>query len=157
VHTLCRNCRALPVSDQTRITHAFQAAGASPPHPTESTQANYGYDKLYRLTNVIPNPVTQATPTEQYAYDLVQNPLAEQKSNHPSGLITRGSVGGAFTYNANHQLAAIAQLVERINANTQTDPNAIPVSAIRSILENRAYSADGRTKDVNPSGANNEL
>jgi RHS repeat-associated protein len=86
----------------------------------------------------------------------VHNRLAEQKSNHPSGLITGSSVGRAFTYNASHQLAGIVQLVESINPANQIDPNAIPSSAVGPILENRNYSADGHTKDVNPTKSNNE-
>jgi RHS repeat-associated protein len=165
-------------SNPTQITRAFAGCNAFAPQPvppapacdpnaasaTYSIQTNYGYDKLYRLTNVIPNQITNATPTETYVYDLVHNRLAEQKSNHPSGLIGNASnssntstVGRAFTYNANHQLAGIAQLVQAINPANQTDPNNLPSNAFGSVLENRAYSADGHTKDVAPTGSNNEL
>jgi RHS repeat-associated protein len=158
------------VSNPIQITRAFAGCNAFAPQPvppapacdasaansTYAIQTNYGYDKLYRLTNVIPNQITNATPTETYAYDLVHNRLAEQKSNHPSGLINASTVGRAFTYNANHQLAGIAQLVQAINPANQTDPNSLPSNVFGSVLENRTYSSDGHTKDVNPSGANNE-
>jgi RHS repeat-associated protein len=150
------------VSNPTQIARAFQSSSTNPPNPAnpnpngiDATQTNYGYDRLYRLTNVIPNPVTSATPTEQYAYDLVHNRLAEQKSNHPSGLITGTSVGRAFSYNANHQLAGIAQLIQSINPANQTDPNALPTNSIGATLENRNYSADGHTKEVSPTNTAN--
>jgi RHS repeat-associated protein len=128
--------------------HAFITGRSLPP-------------RCSRISQVRPFPI-KTVPRTVFMGN-VHNRLAEQKSNHPSGLIgntsnptSTATVGRAFTYNANHQLAGIAQLVQSINPANQTDPNNLPSNVFGSVLENRSYSSDGHTKDVNPSGTNNE-